>query len=159
MDMITVGLDYKAIALNSLLIAVLPVALTLGLEYWATKRISSAGLLFSAAIFLLLEGGLLYQSKGKVFTQDGELHVQSGFYKAAWPLAGLTLSTMDTATMGDGVRVNGIATYGLRTGWFQFAGSRVFVFTTRGQTACIQRDGEVLLCLDQDVVAQVGKWL
>jgi hypothetical protein len=156
MEMITVSLSYKEIVLNSLLIAVLPVAFLLGVEYLATKRCSGAGLLLGAAIYLSLQDWLLFQTKGKVFVENGALHVQSGFYKAQWPLKGLSISAVDAAAMGGGLRVNGTAMYALRVGWFAFAGDRVFFLTTTDPTACVEREGRVVLCLDQDVVGQLG---
>ncbi|PTQ70031.1 hypothetical protein [Pseudomonas sp. GV071] len=152
MEVITVGLGSKEFFLNSLLIAVLPVALLLGVEYMATKRFSSVGLLLGAAIFLLLQSWWVYQAKGKVFVEDGALHVRSGFYKAQWPLEGLSASAINAAIMGGGVRINGTAMYGFRAGWFQITGDRIFFLTTSNSAACIEQKGVVVLCLDRDVI-------
>jgi hypothetical protein len=156
MELITVSLGYREMMLNSLLIAVLPMALLLGVEYMATKRFSGAGLMLAAAVFVLLQGWLLFQARGKVFVENGALHVQSGFYKAEWPLKGLSVSAVKPSLMGSGVRVNGTAMYGLRVGWFQFGGDRVFFLTTSDHAACVEREGKVVVCLDRDVIDRVG---
>lgn len=153
--MITVSLGYKEMVLNSLLIAVVPVALLLGVEFMATKRFSGAGLILGAAIYLVLQGWLLFQAKGKVFVENGALHVQSGFYKAKWPLKELSSSPINASLMGGGVRVNGTAMYGLRVGWFQISGDRIFFLTTSDSAACIEQKGVVVLCLDRGVVERL----
>ena len=156
MNIITVALNTQNLLLNSALIAALPAVLAVALEYGATKRVSTVGLVVAVALYAFLQAGLLYQAGGKVWVQGDELHVQSGFYKAAWPKAALSVATEAQALSGNGTRSNGVAMIGFRAGWFRYGGDKVFLLTTGEQMACIQHNGQVVLCLDAGLPEQLG---
>ncbi|MDU9414064.1 hypothetical protein [Pseudomonas sp. zfem005] len=155
MDMVTVSLGFKSMLLNSLLIAVLPVAVMLGADLLISKSLSLKSVLVGGVLYALLQGYLVFQAGGKVYVNKGVLHVRSGFYSASWPIEGLKVQTIDREAMDRSVRLNGIATYGFRAGWFRLEGRKVFFLTTGERKACIQEKGTTVLCVDSDVAASL----
>ncbi|WP_271103578.1 hypothetical protein [Pseudomonas tohonis] len=155
MDVVTVSLGFKSMLLNSLLIAVLPVAVMLGADLLISKSISLKSVLVGGVLYALLQGYLVFQAGGKVYVDKGVLHVRSGFYSASWPIEGLKVQPIGREAMESSVRLNGIATYGFRAGWFRLEGRKVFFLTTGERKACLQKKGTTVLCVDSDVAASL----
>lgn len=155
MDVVTVSLGFKSMLLNSLLIAVLPVAVMLGADLLISKSISLKSVLVGGVLYALLQGYLVFQAGGEVYVDKGVLHVRSGFYSASWPIEGLKVQPIGREAMESSVRLNGIATYGFRAGWFRLEGRKVFFLTTGERKACLQKKGTTVLCVDSDVAASL----
>ena len=154
MDVVTVSLSFKSMLLNSLLIAVLPVAVMLGADLLISKSISLKSVLVGAFSTRCCRG-TWSSGRGKVYVDEGALHVRSGFYSASWPVEGLKVLPADREALESSVRLNGIATYGFRAGWFRLEGRKVFFLTTGERKACIQQKGAAVLCVDSDVAASL----
>ncbi|WP_165667121.1 PH domain-containing protein [Metapseudomonas otitidis] len=155
MDVVTVSLSFKSMLLNSLLIAVLPVAVMLGADLLISKCISLKSVLVGGVLYTLLQGYLVFQAGGEVYVDEGALHVRSGFYSASWPVEGLRVLPANKEALESSVRLNGIATYGFRAGWFRLEGRKVFFLTTGERKACIEQKGATVLCVDSDVAASL----
>ncbi len=156
MNSISVVMSLKSIFINSLLVAIIPVVLLFWGEWSITRSVSSKGMVLGLMLFLALQGYVLFQCmSGEVSVENGVMRVRSGFYSTSWPSAGVQLVNESQAALPELTRVNGVALYGLRAGWFRGAARDVFMLTLTNQRACLAKDSEVFVCLDKDVIERL----
>lgn len=156
MESIDVTLGRRALLINSLLMAVLTPALMVIGEWWLTGTVSWEVLLIGAGTFVIFQVFVLFQGRnGRVTLENGRLSVQAGFYNASWRTEGLQIVSPELAGLATGIRINGVAMYGLRAGWYRSHGKGFFVLAKTDERLCLVRGSEVLVCLDRVVVERL----
>jgi hypothetical protein len=156
MNTIGVVMSFKSILISSLLVAFLPVVILFVGEFLVAKSVNLAGAIVGLVVFVALQGYVVFQGISGCVSLDKEmLHVRSGFYSASWPNRMLQVVSEEQADMANSTRVNGVAMYGIRAGWFRVASRDIFVLATTDERLCLAQDAKVLVCLDREVVEQL----
>ncbi|BAN47508.1 hypothetical protein [Metapseudomonas resinovorans] len=159
MEPISVVMSVRSLLISSLLVAVLPGVVLVMSEWLSSKTLSPQMLLLSAAIYGVLQAFVVFQGvSGRVSLDRGVLQVRSGFYSASWPSAGLRV-VEERQSPVPGLRINGVAMFGIRAGWFLVDGRDAFVLTTTDERLCLARNAKVVVCLDRHVVERLWPFL
>ncbi|MCY1362599.1 hypothetical protein D9M69_493240 [compost metagenome] len=87
--------------------------------------------------------------------ENEKLKVRSGFYSATWPSKELQIVNEEAVGLANSIRVNGVAMYGLRAGWFRVAAKDIFVLATTDERLCLAQGSKVVVCLDREVVERL----
>lgn len=156
MNTIGVVMSFKSMLVSSLLVALLPVVILFVGEFLIARSVSAAGAIVGLVVFAALQGYVVFQGiSGRVSIDKEMLHVRSGFYSASWPNKRLQVVSEEQADLAKSTRVNGVAMYGIRAGWFRVASRDIFVLATSDERLCLSQDSKVLVCLDRKVVEQL----
>ncbi|EHQ53108.1 hypothetical protein ECTPHS_10486 [Ectothiorhodospira sp. PHS-1] len=163
METVSVTLDLRALIVNGVLIAGLPALALLVVAFFFSAGQGRALAVFALVVFCGLLAFVLFQGGYGRLIVDGErLAVRAGFYGASWPLSDLEWVEDTQSLLNGSVRVNGVAMYGYRAGWFRKGNQRIFLLATSADPVCFIVDGTAL-CLDRGAAASLpslfdGKW-
>ncbi|MCY1377699.1 hypothetical protein D9M69_652850 [compost metagenome] len=153
-------MSVRSLLISSLLVAVLPGVVLVMSEWLSSKALSPQMLLLSAAVYGVLQVFVVFQGvSGRVSLERGVLQVRSGFYSASWPSVGLQVVEERQGGPTPGLRINGVAMFGLKAGWFNVDGRNAFVLTTTDERLCLARNSKVVVCLDRRVVERLRPFL
>ena len=149
----------KAYLWGFLLVAVLPVLVTVGVLL-SVKMLPLGPIVGIALTSLVLFGLIaLLMTRNEIIFDDDTLRIRAGFYSHSVSRTAIDWQQsriVDFKRQSDlkpGLRVNGIGLPGYQAGWFKLAnGSRAFVLLTQGQTVYLAlKQGEgLLLSVDRD---------
>lgn len=155
METVSVTLGLRALIVNSVLIAGLPALALLVLAFFFPAGQGRALAVFALVVFCGLLAFVLFQGcYGRLIVDGERLAVRAGLYGASWRLSGVERVDDAHSLLNGSLRVNGVAMYGYRAGWFRKGTQRIFLLTTSADPLCFIVDGNAL-CLDRGAIASL----
>lgn len=160
MATINVTLDPLSLAINALLIAIIPAIFPIAIAQLATGAVGRPLAIISASLLLGLSGFVLFQGLyGRIIVENDVITVKAGFYSSTWGRNDLAAAEKALEASKPIYRHNGVAMYNYRAGWYGNANSEVFMLTTTDSKVCIRSSEGKTLCLDQGVVDKLRNLL